>query len=102
MPPTLQRQAGDGLLAWYDIMAIDETATNPFYSALFGWNFNAEPRPGDGYRMVTFQGQGMGGSLPFKTESGRSVWRGYIQVTGIEDHVARARELGAVVFVEPM
>jgi predicted enzyme related to lactoylglutathione lyase len=52
--------------------------------------------------MITFQGQGMGGSLPWKTESGRSVWMGYIQVTGIEEHVARSRDLGATVFVELM
>jgi predicted enzyme related to lactoylglutathione lyase len=102
MTSTRQRQTGDGLFAWYDIMAVDETVTNPFYSGLFGWDFSAEPRPADGYRMVTFQGQGLGGSLPFKTESGRSHWMGYIQVTGIEDHVARARELGAVIFVELM
>src|SRR5919112_5591655 len=99
MASTLQRQAGDGLFAWYDLMAVDEAVTNPFYSELFGWDFNAEPRPGDGYRMVTFDGQGLGGSLPFETESGRSHWMGYIQVTDIEAQVARARELGATVFV---
>jgi predicted enzyme related to lactoylglutathione lyase len=102
VPVTTQRQAGDGLFAWYDIMAVDEAATNPFYSALFGWDFSAEPRPNDGYRMVTFDGQGLGGSLPFQTESSRSAWMGYIQVTGIEDQVARARELGATIFVELM
>jgi predicted enzyme related to lactoylglutathione lyase len=102
MPIAMQRQAGDGLFAWYDIMAVDETATNPFYHGLFGWDFSAEARPNDGYRMVTFGGQGLGGSLPWKTESGRSHWMGYIQVTGIEEHVARARELGATIFVEQM
>jgi predicted enzyme related to lactoylglutathione lyase len=102
MPATLQRQAGDGLFAWYDIMAVDETATNPFYRELFGWDFSSEPRPNDGCRMVTFEGQGLGGSLPFETESGRSHWMGYIQVTGIEEHVARARAMGATIFVELM
>lgn len=102
MATTTQRQTGDGLFAWYDIMAVDETVTNPFYSGLFGWDFSAEPRPNDGYRMVTFEGQGLGGSLPWKTESGRSAWMGYIQVTGIAEHVARARELGATIFVESM
>lgn len=102
MSTTVQRQTGDGLFAWYDIMAVDEGVTNSFYSELFGWDFTAEPRPNDGYRMVTFHGQGLGGSLPFKTESGRSHWMGYIQVTGIEEHVARARELGATIFVELM
>jgi predicted enzyme related to lactoylglutathione lyase len=102
MASTMQRQVGDGLFAWYDIMAVDETATNPFYSELFGWDFSAEPRPNDGYRMVTFEGHGLGGSLPWKTESGRSVWMGYIQVTDIAEHVARARELGATIFVESM
>src|SRR5215204_2121209 len=102
MAVKMRRQAGDGLFAWYDIMAVDETATNPFYSELFGWDVSNEPRPGDGYRMVTFDGQGLGGSLPFETESGRSHWMGYIQVTGIEEHIAQARELGATIFVELM
>ncbi len=102
MTGTTQRQTGDGLIAWYDIMAVDETATNPFYRDLFGWDFSAEPRPDDGYRMVTFDGQGLGGSLPFETESGRSHWMGYIQVTGIDAHVARARAMGATIFVESM
>lgn len=102
MPAAMQRQAGDGLFAWYDIMAVDETATNPFYRDLFGWDFSAEPRPNDGYRMVTFAGQGLGGSLPWNTDSGRSHWMGYIQITGIEERVARARELGATIFVEQM
>jgi uncharacterized protein len=102
MAVTLTQQAGDGLFAWYDIMTVDETATNPFYSALFGWDFSAEPRPNDGYRMVTFEGRGLGGSLPWKTESERSYWMGYIQVTDLAAHVARARELGATIFVESM
>ena len=69
---------------------------NPFYRELFGWDFSSEPRPNDGYRMVTFEGQGTGGRiLPFETESGRSHWMGYIQVTGdLEEHVARARRWG--------
>lgn len=98
----MERQTGDGLFSWYDIMAVDETVTNPFYTALFGWDFTVEPRPSDGYRMIGYQEQGLGGSLPFETESGRSAWMGYIQITGLEAKVARARELGATIFVELM
>lgn len=98
----MARQPGDGLFAWYDIMAVDEAATNPFYSALFGWEFSDDPRPNDGYRMVMFEGKGLGGSLPWKAESGRSAWMGYIQITGIEAMVERARALGATIFVDLM
>ena len=98
---TTTREPGDGLFAWYDLMATDESATNPFYSALFGWEFAGDARPNDGYRMVTFRDQGLGGVLPW-TESNKSYWMGYIQVTGLEEAVARARGLGANIFVELM
>lgn len=93
---------GHGFFAWYDLMTVDEAATNAFYSGLFGWDFSAEPRPGDGYRMVAFEGNGLGGSLPWKTESGKSGWMGYVQVSDLARQVETARELGARIFVESM
>jgi predicted enzyme related to lactoylglutathione lyase len=95
------RTKWDGLFAWYDIMSVDEAVTAAFYSGLFGWDTSAEPRPTDGYRMLSFDGRGFGGSLPWK-ETGRSFWMGYVQVTGIEERVAKARKLGATIFVELM
>ncbi|MEZ4506576.1 MAG: VOC family protein [Thermomicrobiales bacterium] len=102
MAASLRRYRGDGLFVWYDLMAVDEAATSPFYSGLFGWEFSAEARPPDGYRTVTLDGRGLGGCLPYQTESGRSAWMGYIQVTGIEDRMERARDLGANFYVELM
>lgn len=102
MAASTQNQVGDGFIVWYDVMSVDEAATSTFYSALFGWDFSSDPRPNDGYRMAMFQGQGFGGSMPWQTENGRSAWMIYIQVTGIEELVARAREQGASIYVELM
>jgi hypothetical protein len=95
------RTTWDGLFAWYDIMSAGEAATNAFYSALFGWDISAEARPNDGYRMLSVAGRAFGGSLPW-AETDKSFWMGYIQVTGLDERIARARELGATIFVEQM
>jgi predicted enzyme related to lactoylglutathione lyase len=96
------RTKWDGLFAWYDLMSAGEVATNEFYGALFGWDTSAEPRPTDGYRMLSVDGRAFGGSLPWSAQTDKSFWMGYIQVTGIEERVARARELGATIYVELM
>lgn len=100
MSADTQRQTGDGLFAWYDLMTTDERITNPFYGDLFGWEFSADARPDDGYRMVNFENQGFSGVMPWKSAMNKSYWMGYVQVTGLEERVSRARDLGANVIIE--
>jgi predicted enzyme related to lactoylglutathione lyase len=96
-----------GLLSWADVAVPDMGQGAEFYSGLFGWE--AVPSgPGDSmpYTMFMLDGQpiaGMGPLGPEATEAGRPpVWSSYITVDDIDATATKAKELGAVLLMEPM
>jgi predicted enzyme related to lactoylglutathione lyase len=94
----MPRQPGDGLIVWYDLMSTDEGATDAFYSALFGWTFDAESDRENGYRFIANDLEPFGGTMPFGAPM-QSNWMSYIQVTRIDELTARAVELGATIYM---
>ncbi len=93
----MSRQQGDGLLVWYDLMTTDETATDAFYSKLFGWKFDAESDRENGYRLIANDLEPFGGTMPFEAPM-QSNWMSYIQVTDLDALTARAVEFGATIY----
>ena len=96
-----------GLFSWADVAVPDMDQGAEFYGGLFGWD--AVPSaPGDSmpYTMFMLDGQavaGMGPLMPDAVEAGRPpVWSSYVTVDDIDATAARAKELGAVLLMEPM
>ena len=90
-----------GTPSWIDHATADLAASNTFYASLFGWEADVQgPEMGD-YTRFLVGGRTVAGNMP-AGEGQPSVWVTYVSVDDAEATVARAREAGATVFVEPM
>lgn len=95
---------------WYELMTPDPGAVTPFYEAVLGWRIPAEGAAmpnGAEYRAIARSDGGTaGGVLTLTTmmaEHGvKPAWFPYFHVTEVEAAVAKARDLGAAVFIPPM
>jgi uncharacterized protein len=85
-----------GTFCWADVGAFDPEAQQRFYGGLFGWTAAAMP----GYWMLTLDGKNVAGMFP-PPEGSSPGWISYVSVESVDDTVARARELGAGVLIEP-
>ena len=97
----MQRQPGDGLIVWYDLMSTDPAVTDAFYAGVFGWTVEAGASLPNGYRSWTQHGETFGGVLPWDAAAGPGSWLGYVQISALDDLVDLTEELGGTVHVEP-
>jgi hypothetical protein len=81
----------------------DPAAAKKFYSGLFGWKLQDMPMgPGQIYTMIDV-GKGTGGGIQQKPmPEAPTMWLSYVQVDDVKQTIAKARELGAEVFLEYM
>ncbi|MGE5283092.1 MAG: VOC family protein [Chloroflexota bacterium] len=93
-----------GTPCWIDLATPDQDAAAEFYGSLFGWTVeedeNAEQT--GGYRVATLKGQAVGGVMKLMQEGQPVAWSSYISVADVDETVAKAREAGGTVMVEPM
>jgi hypothetical protein len=93
-----------GTPCWIDLGTPDQDAAAEFYGALFGWSVeedeNAEQT--GGYRVATLRGKAIGGVMKLMEEGQPPAWSSYICVEDADATVAKAREAGGSVAVEPM
>lgn len=102
MPDT----ATDGRFIWYELLTTEPDAAESFYTRVLGWGTDVwsavEDEP---YTMWTNDGTPIGGvmQLPEEaaTEGAPPFWLPYVGSDDVDATVARARELGAAVHVEP-
>lgn len=94
-----------GALCWSELATHDTHAAESFYTGLFGWMSNrSAPSPGMEYTEFSVDGQPSIGMMPMPpgVPAGTpSYWMPYFQVADCDATTARARELGAQVFVPP-
>lgn len=91
----------EGVPCWADVMLADVEAGKRFYGGLFGWTFG-EPEPErDSYTMAYLDGRHAAGL--FAKPDGRmpTVWNLYLATEDAEAAVARIREAGGNVLMEP-
>jgi uncharacterized protein len=93
-----------GCLGWNELQSREPEAAASFYAALFGWEM--EPQEYDGklaYVTIKNAGWGNGGIMPMTDQHGDVPphWLPYFIVLSCDDAVARVRELGGDVLVEP-
>jgi predicted enzyme related to lactoylglutathione lyase len=81
----------------------DPQAAKDFYSQLFGWRMQDMPMGNGGAYTMLYDGkEGFGGLMQNPMPGAPSHWLGYVTVDSVEKSVARARELGATVYVDQM
>lgn len=90
-----------GALCWADLNTPDRAKAKEFYSALFGWKFiPGEGKDDNGYLHI-MNGEKMIGGMP-PPRPGPPHWLIYFYVADVGASSAKAKELGATFYVEPM
>jgi predicted enzyme related to lactoylglutathione lyase len=88
-------------VAFFEIVSPDVPRAQTFYRDLFGWSVQVDE---EGYGLVD-TGAGddavAGGIGPSMAEGDTGV-KIYVRTDTLEDTIARARELGSSVYLEPM
>lgn len=95
------------MFGWADVAVPDTDQGKAFYSGLFGWD--AVDSPGGEsmpYTMFMLDGKAVAGMGPLRPEDMAAgappVWSSYVLVDDVEATAAKAKELGAVLLMEPM
>lgn len=90
-----------GAFCWAELTTKDPAKAAPFYAGLFGWVAKGDPK--GPYTEWTQGGMSIGGMMPMAPEWGDmpSSWGVYFLVDDCDAAVARAKGLGAKVYLEP-
>jgi predicted enzyme related to lactoylglutathione lyase len=92
-----------GVPCWVDTSHPDPAAVLPFYTGLFGWEFeDAMPDSPGTYFMARLRGRdvaAVGAVQPGMPPM--AVWSTYVAVASADDATDRVRKAGGAVFVEP-
>ncbi|MDI1483787.1 VOC family protein [Polyangium sp. y55x31] len=88
-----------GAPSWFELQTTDPEKAKAFYTALFGWSTGGDAT----YTEWIVGGEHVGGMLKIDPSWGPvpSNWGAYFTVESADDTVAKARELGAKVYVAP-
>lgn len=93
-----------GRFAWHELMTTDTKAAIDYYGKVLKLGtmpFEHDPS----YTMFTAEGVPVGGLMTLPEEAkamgAPPHWLSYVTVTNVDDTVAKAKELGATVYVEP-
>lgn len=100
--PGITIQGEPGSLCWADLNTPDQQAAVDFYTKLFGWEVDAS-QDGSGYLHIKNAGDHIGGIPPKEQQNPNAPphWMIYLQVADCEATTAKAKELGASVFMGP-
>jgi hypothetical protein len=92
-----------GSFCWADLNTPDPTAATAFYSKLFGWEVEAG-QDGSGYLHIKNAGDYIGGIPPAEHRNPNAPphWMIYVQVADCAASTAKAKELGARIYMGPM
>jgi len=92
-----------GTLCWADLNTPDQAGAAKFYGAVFGWE--ADPgQDNSGYLHIKNGSEHIGGIPPAHQQNPNAPphWMPYFLVADCDASVAKAKELGAAVYMEPM
>ncbi len=94
----------DGTLCWADLGTRDRDRATKFYSQLFGWQIFADEKDKSGYLHIK-NGQDFIGGVPPSQHLPPNApphWLAYFQVSDCKASAAKAKQLGAKLYLEPM
>ena len=90
-------------IMWVELASTDVPASAKFYGDFFGWSMVTDEQMN--YTMTAFEGEETGMGLPAINEEmgyGPGSILVYVDVADVDATLARAKELGAPVFVDKM
>jgi predicted enzyme related to lactoylglutathione lyase len=92
-----------GTLCWADLSTPDMAAAKSFYEAVFGWQLTLGEHDSSGYLHIKNGEHFIGGIPPaqFRNPNAPPHWLSYFLVADSDAATAKAKELGARVYVEP-
>ncbi|RBY78297.1 VOC family protein [Geodermatophilus sp. TF02-6] len=100
--PTRNSPWPNGTPCWVDYGASDVDAAKDFYGRLLGWEFTGGDPEYGGYLNATRNGEPAAGLGPLMDPGDSPGWTTYFSVDDSQATVARIREAGGTVVVEPM
>ena len=92
-------------VCWVELATPDPAGAAAFYTGLFGWK--TKPETGiDAAEYIEWlhNGKPFGGMMPMRGDMWKGIpphWMVYVSVADCDERVARARQLGAAVYVPP-
>jgi uncharacterized protein len=94
----------DGTLCAADLMTSDQDAASAFYEKLFGWKIMKEDEESAHRYYHIFNGDDFIGGIPPASYAGGAPahWQIYLQVANCEASAAKAKELGARMYMPAM
>lgn len=94
-----------GQFFWHELMTSDVKAAEKFYSDVVGWKATDAGAPGQQYTLFNVGDQGVAGMLaitPDMAKNGaRPGWLGYVATDNVDQAVARLKQEGGKVYIEP-
>ena len=100
--PTRNTPWPAGTPCWIDYGAADLDAAKAFYTELFGWSYTGGDPEFGGYLNATVNGEQAAGLGPQMDPSDPPRWTTYFATDDATASVARIRDAGGTVIVEPM
>jgi len=93
-----------GTLCWADLSTPNVDGAKPFYETLFGWKISPGEKDPSGYLHIQNGEQFIGGIPPaqYRNPNAPPHWLIYYHVENADAATAKAKELGARVYMEPM
>ena len=90
---------------WHELMTSDVKAAEKFYSAVVGWKAIDSGAPGQQYTLFNVGDRGIAGMLAITPDmakhGARPGWLGYIAADDVDQAVARLKQEGGKVHIEP-
>jgi len=103
--PAYDTPAAGTVFAWVELMTSDPDRAKAFYAETFGWG-TGEMEMGEAGTYVLFKradGQDVAGVIRTPDGAGMpDTWYPYVATSDVDGTTAKAKTLGATVYVEPM
>jgi predicted enzyme related to lactoylglutathione lyase len=91
-----------GRFVWHDLVTHDVAASQKFYAALLGWEFETTTRSGRPYVIARSGGQATGGMVKREdAKPGPATWLSYLSVADLDRAVGQVTSAGGKVLLAP-
>jgi predicted enzyme related to lactoylglutathione lyase len=91
-----------GTPCWVDVTSPELERSLAFYTELFGWTADQDPRPeAGGYTMLSKDGKLVAAASPPQQDGMPSFWTTYLASDDVDDTAARIQEAGGSLLMEP-
>jgi uncharacterized protein len=94
----------DGTLYWADLSSPDPDRARKFYADMFGWKFGVDTDDPSGYVHIQNGEEFIGGIPPakYRQPGTPAHWLPYFYTSSCDDAAAKAKQLGAKFYMEPV